>query len=173
MDVPMRQHCRPVGEDVVERHRQLPGQAGLHLVCPGQAAVEQRAPTGWAQRIRPLRHVAATGEVQGRQRIPYRRAMGRSNPARPNAREERRDTGRPTREVAQRLAIPRPHWLRAGDAASGQMLHQTQEPGQLRRIDPFFVQSEDEVARAGAQREIAVLDPPPRCRGKATTVPRS
>ena len=41
----------------------------------------------------------------------------------------------------------------------GQMLHQPEEPGQLRRVYPLLVQRQDVVARGGAQRVVGVLHP--------------
>ena len=61
-------------------------------------------------------------------------------------------------EPAQGGAITAGHRQRAGDAATGEMGHQAEEPRQLGGFDALLIEREDEVAGGGAHREIAVLD---------------
>ena len=63
----------------------------------------------------------------------------------------------PPAQMAQCPTVAPAHRQRADDAALRQMLHQAKEPGQLRRIHALFVQRQNEIARGGAQRVVAVL----------------
>jgi hypothetical protein len=83
--------------------------------------------------------VVAPRLVQRRQRGTDRTAMLGPHAAGPDAGQERRDRGVPFAQLAQRSAVAPMHRQRANDAAPGQMLHQSEEPWQFRRIDPFFV----------------------------------
>ena len=83
--------------------------------------------------------------------------MLRPHPARPHARQERGDRGMAAAQPTQRHAIAPMHRQRADDAAPGQMLHQAEKPGQVGGVHPLLVQRQDEVARRGAQRVVAVL----------------
>src|SRR5262249_20233183 len=51
------------------------------------------------------------------------------------------------------------HRLRAGDAARMQMLHQAEKERQVLGGDPALVEREDEIAPAGMDQEVGVLDP--------------
>ena len=94
-----------------------------------------------------------------RERPPERRAMGGRRPPDPQAVEERDDHGRPARDPAEHLALPVLDRLRTGDAAAVEVLHERQEERQIRLGDALLVEGEDEIALAGVDQEIGVLDP--------------
>ena len=96
--------------------------------------------------------------MQPRQRLAQRRAVRGAGPANPHAVEKSDDRGRPPGQPAQRLAGAVLHRLRAGDAAARQMLHQRQKERQVALGDAPLVERENEIAAAGVDQKIRVLD---------------
>ena len=68
-------------------------------------------------------------------------------------------SGRPAGDLAQHLAFPVLDRLRAGDSARVQVLHQAEKERQVLGRDALLVEGEDEIAAAGVDEEIRVLDP--------------
>ena len=85
--------------------------------------------------------------------------MAGRRPAQPHAVQEGDDGGRLAGDPAQHHAVPVLDRLRAGDAAAGQMLHEAEEERQVGGRHPLLVEGEDEIALAGVDQEIGVLDP--------------
>ena len=52
-------------------------------------------------------------------------------------------------------------WTGCGqvEAAAGEMLHQAEKERQVARRHPAFIEGQDEIAAAGVDQEIGVLDP--------------
>ena len=57
-------------------------------------------------------------------------------------------------QLVQRRFVAAAHRQRANHAVLRQVLHQPEEPRQVPRIDALFIQRQDEIAGAGAQRKI-------------------
>ena len=156
---PIGSPCGQAARMPASAHSSSVARPGLHLVRPRARPLQQRRPAVRPQRVAPRRRIVAAGDVQRRQRGTHRPAMLRPHPARPDARQERGDRGMPPAQMPQRHAVAPVHRQGADDAALRQMLHQPEEPGQLRRIHALLVQGQDVVARRGAQRVVAVLHP--------------
>ena len=96
--------------------------------------------------------------MQPRQRFAQRRAMTGGWSPDPHAVEEGDHGGRPAGDLAQHLSAFVLHRLRAGDAARVQMLHQRQKERQILGRDTLLVKREDEIAAAGMNEKIRILD---------------
>ncbi len=99
------------------------------------------------------------GEMQLRQCRADRRAVARTGTADPHAIEEGDHRRRPAGDLAQHLALAVLDRLRAGDAARVQVLHQAEKERQVLGGHPLLVEREDEVAAAGVDEKVRVLDP--------------
>ncbi len=97
--------------------------------------------------------------MQSGKYVSERRAMGGARPSDPHSVEKRDQRGRAARDLAQHLARLVLYGLRTGDAARVQMLHQSEKKRQVLRRYPSFIKREDEMAHAGIDEEVGVLDP--------------
>ncbi len=158
MDMPHRQVLRPGGQDPLQPAGQLRRQARAaphrrrsHLASSGPQASGPSA--FWRVGAKPW-----PGQMQLGQRRTQRLAMLGQHTARPHAGQEGGDGGNLARPAGSAFW---PSLARTGSGqempACCQMLHQPQEPGQVRRVHPLLVQGEDEIALCGPQRVIAVL----------------
>ena len=84
--------------------------------------------------------------------------MRGGRPPDPHAVEEGDDRGRPARDLAEHLAGAVLDRLRAGDAARVQVLHQAEKERQVVGGDALLVERQDEIAAAGVDQEVGVLD---------------
>src|SRR5262249_47632371 len=73
--------------------------------------------------------------------------------------KESDDRRRSAGDFAEHRALLVLDRLRTGDAARVQMLHQAEEERQVLGGDALLVEREDEVAAAGVDQEVRVLDP--------------
>ena len=96
--------------------------------------------------------------MKTRQRVAQSRAVRGAGAADPHAVEKGDDRRRPSGEPAQYFAGAVLDRLRAGDAAARQMLHQPQEERQVALGNATLIQREDEIALAGMNQKIRVLD---------------
>ena len=159
MDVAARQVAWPCGKDRGQRVGQHGSEPRFDLVRTVEAALQQRPPPARAQGVGAGGDVAAAGDVEPGQRGAEGAAMLRPHPARPHAGEEGGDAGGAAGQGAQAVAVPAADRQRAGDPLPRQVLHQAEEPRQLRGVDALFVEGEDVVAGGGAELVVAVLHP--------------
>ena len=88
-----------------------------------------------------------------------RGAMERQNSSRPHPGEKCHDRRGPAAQLAQGNAVATPHGGRTRDTMPREMLHQRDEKRQVLRIDPLFIEGQDEIAVFRCKQEIRVLDP--------------
>src|SRR5260221_4393513 len=96
--------------------------------------------------------------MQAGQCIADRRAMFRPRPANAEAGEEGDDRRGRAGEQVQDLALLVVDGEEAAQALAGEMLHQPEEERQVRRINAFLVERQDELALLGDHQVVRILD---------------
>ncbi len=157
MDLAVREGGGPGRDDA--GHGVIEGglQAGFDRVGMVAALRPERCPGGGAERIGACCRVIGAGLVELGEGGAEFGAMGDGGLAWPDAGEKGGDGGGFAGEAVQIGAIARTHRQRAGQAVLGEMFEQAKEPGEIGRIDPLFVEGQDEIALGGAQGVIAVF----------------
>src|SRR5262249_1957728 len=104
MDDAARQVARPGLFEELEPRGDPGAQPWLHAVGARAAALVWRAPALDRERVPAGELEAVAGEVESRERLAERGAMGEARPPDPHAVEKGDDRGRPPGELAERLA---------------------------------------------------------------------
>src|SRR5262249_53294564 len=142
--------------------RQLGGekllQVGLYLVRASAAILVERPPAGDRKRIGAAALEIEAGEMQPRQRLAERGAVGRRWPPDPHTVEEGDHRRRTAGELPKPLAPPVLDRLRTADPARVQVLHQGEKKRQVLGRHAPLVEGENEIATAGVDEEIRILD---------------
>ena len=133
------------------------GQPLLHCLGTGPGRLHQWRPALRAQRIWPLQGEIAPRVMHVRQNGADLCAMcGLGPPERQAVQKGQQGRGPPIDGHRLRTVLPADRH-RAGNAFCRQMLKQPQEERQILRMDPFFIQCQDEAAPLCGQQKVGIL----------------
>src|SRR5262249_16262122 len=153
------QIARPAPLEFRELGREHVGQSPPHAVrLLLLRRLVERTPSRDRQCVLAAKRKIRAGEMQLRKSRTERSAMSGARPPDAHAAEKRDDGGRPAGELAEHAALAILHRLRAIEPARGEMLHQSEKERQIVARDPLLIEREDEIAAAGVQQEVRVLD---------------
>ena len=159
MDHAGRQVFRPGLFQVSQLFGEFVGQALLDLVGARRAGFEQRTPARDREIVLAAEREVCAGQVHLGHGVAQFLAVRRQNAARPEPVQEGDDNRRPAAELAQGLSVAALQRRRAADAASGEVVQESEEIGQVLRTHALLVEGHDVAALGGAQQVVGVLHP--------------